>query len=123
MASDRTDAKRAIVEAEQDDPRLDAVIEQAQNLQLELLREKNLHAEQMRRSELGWFGRTFGGEKSAPSFIAELAMCVGFVLAGFCYYQTTVAVAEQIQFWSSHAERSLAISGAALGFIFGRGLS
>jgi hypothetical protein len=123
MASDRTDAKRAIVEAEQDDPRHDAVIGQAQNLQLDLLREKNRHAEQMRRTELGWFGRTFGGEKSAPSFIALFAMCVGFVLAGFCYYQTSVAVAEQVQFWSSHAERSLAFSGAALGFIFGMGLS
>jgi hypothetical protein len=80
----------------------------------DLLREKNRHAEQMRRTELGWFGRTFGGEKSAPSFIALFAMCVGFVLAGFCYYQTSVAVAEQVQFWSSHAERSLAFSGAAL---------
>ena len=105
MASDRTEAKRAIVEAEQDDPRHDEVIEQAQNLQLELLREKHRHTEQMRRTELGWFGRTFGGEKSAPSFIALFAMGVGFVLAGFCYNQTSVAIAEQVQFWSSHAER------------------
>jgi len=73
-AFDRKAAKAAIKEMQGADPEFDAVQSGAHDFQLKLTQENNRHAEKMREQEIGFFGRAFGGEKSAPvGFHAELS--------------------------------------------------
>jgi len=61
----REDAKGAIIQRDNDDPELDAVLSSAHHLQLHLIKETNRHSEAMRKTELGFFGRIIGGEATA----------------------------------------------------------
>lgn len=126
MASERSAAKSAIKQKSQDDPELDAVLSSGHDLQLKITQEQNRHAEAMHKADIGFLGRAFGGEKSAPTYIAFLAMVAGLVGAFFCWSQAIgsaehVVTAEVADYWSKQAERALAFGGAALAFIFGRG--
>ncbi|WP_029073589.1 hypothetical protein [Kaistia adipata] len=126
MASDRSAAKDAIQDKSKDDPELNAAISSGHDLQLKLTQEENRHAEKMHLANIGWLGRAFGGEQSAPTYIAFLAMVIGLGGTAYCWLQATGTPAspvapEQAEFWSKQAERALSFGAAALAFIFGRG--
>lgn len=126
MASDRSAAKKAIKQSSDDDPELDAALSSAHNLQLRITQETNRHEEAMRKTDIGFLGRAFGGEKSAPTYIAFLVTILGLAGTFFCWWQATGTIEtpttpEMVEFWSSQAERALAFAAAALAYIFGRG--
>lgn len=126
MASERSAAKSAITEQSQDDPELNAALSAGYEYQLRLTREQNRHAEQTQKTDLGFLGRAFGGEKSSPTYIAFIATAAGAFGAFFCWWQAIATperpvTPEVAEFWSKQAERALAFSAAALAFIFGRG--
>jgi hypothetical protein len=118
MASDREQAKSAIVSRDKDDPELDEVLNNAHQLQLELAREANRHAEEMR----GWFGRLIGDDRNAPVFVALLAMMIGLGVWVYCLYNAGNLNQAQTEFWGRWAERSLAFAASALAYIFGKGV-
>jgi len=126
MASDRSAAKGAIEESSPDDPELDAALSSGHDLQLKLAQEQNRHTEAMHKADIGFLGRAFGGEKSAPTYIAFIAMVAGLAGATFCWMQAVGTAENPIsietaEFWSKQAERALSFGAAALAFIFGRG--
>ena len=118
MAPDRKAAKGSVVKKGDEDPELDDAFGAAHKLQLSLAQENNRHTETMRRHDLGFFGRAFGGEKSAPTFIAAIAALFGVVGVGYSIYAGNMGNAE---IWSQQTERLLAFTVACLAFIFGRG--
>lgn len=126
MASDRSAAKKAIKQSSDDDPELDAALSSGHDLQLKLTQESNRHEEVMRKTDIGFLGWAFGGEKSAPTYIAFLVTILGLAGTLFCWWQAvgtneTPVSAEMVEFWSKQAERALAFAAASLAFIFGRG--
>lgn len=119
MASERNNAKSAILERGRDDPELDETLTSAHAYQLELAKEKNRHAERMRARDLGFFGKLAGGERVSPIFVAFLAMIAG--LAGAVYCWTHAGADSQIaDFWGKQAERAIGFATAAMTFILGR---
>jgi hypothetical protein len=122
MASEpsRGTAKQAMHDREHSDPELDETLAAGTRLQLDLVKENNRHAEANASRELGFLGKAFGGEKSAPTFVALVA-----VIAGVVGYGTAMWLASQdaasAEFWGTQMERALAFASAALAFIFGRG--
>jgi len=126
MASDRSAAKKAIKQTSDDDPELDAAFSSAHDLQLRLTQESNRHEEAMRKTDIGFLGRAFGGEKSAPTYIALLVTLLGLGGAFYCWFQVagaqgTPSGAEMVEFWSKQVERALAFAAASVAYIFGRG--
>ena len=122
MVSDRKAAKGSVVKKEVDDPELEEALSAATKHQLELKKEDNRHREQMHAQDIGVFGWAFGGEKSAPVYIAAIATLFGLAGAAFCWFQASgVQEVASIDFWSTKAERAIAFSGATLAYIFGRG--
>jgi hypothetical protein len=120
MASDRKAAKEAIQSSSAQDAELEEVLSGAHNYQLRLTQENNRHAEAMRKADIGFLGRAFGGEKSAPTYIAFLVTVAGLAGTGFCWYKAGVPGATT-EFWSTQAERAVAFAASALAYIFGRG--
>ncbi len=123
MASDREAAKGAVVKKETDDPELTSTLESAAKHQLDLKKEDNRHAETMNRQNLGFFGKAFGGEKSAPTYIAAVMAILGAIGAGYTIYKgSTIETAAQ-DYWSTQTEKLIAFTLASMTFIFGRGFS
>lgn len=121
MVSDpRQAAKRAITVRETDDPELDGALSDGRSLSLELVKENNRHASDMRSKELGYFGQIIGGETTAPTVVALFVVAVGF-LGGVGCWVAAGFNPEQGGFWSTQAERGFAVGSAALAFIFGKG--
>lgn len=120
MASEREDAKRAIMERGEADPELDQLLSGAHRLQLDLAKETNRHNETMRAKELGVFGKLVGGETTAPFTVALLVVVLGFAGAAACWVAAWNAPTSA-EFWAKQAERGIAVATAALAFIFGRG--
>lgn len=104
---------------------MEEAINSASRFQLEVLKENNRHIEAKIRHDLGVFGRAFGGEKSAPTYVALVAMVSGLAAVGVSFYMAAHAPevnnAEYVDFWGKQIERSIAFASAALAFIFGRG--
>jgi len=75
----------------------------------------------MFKHELGAAGRLLGGEKNAPVIIAAVVVLLGMV-AFFCCLVAESRYAANAQFWAQQGERGLGLSGAALGYIFGKGV-
>lgn len=122
MESDRQKAKGSIVSKKANDPDLDETLSSAENLQLQSKRAEYHHKEEMKSKDLGWLGSIFGGEKSAPTYIALLAMILGVFGAALCWYQASLIEDITVrEFWATQSERAIAFSSAALAFIFGRG--
>lgn len=117
---DRESAKKSISSRETNDPEFDEAFRSAKDFQLDTLKENNRHAEATHSSNLGLFGRAFGGEASAPTYVALIAMLVGFVGAGFSLYMAAKVPADG-EFWGKQVERLIAFGSASLAFIFGRG--
>jgi len=117
---DRKAARAAIEESVETDPEFEAAQASAHEFQLKLTQENNRHTEQMRKQEIGFFGRAFGGEKSAPTYVAFIVTVFGLVAAGFCLIMSAYNPAMN-EFWSTQAERAFAFSASALAYIFGRG--
>ncbi|MET3853439.1 hypothetical protein [Rhizobium sp. OAE497] len=117
---DRQAAKAAIKETQGADPEFDAVQSSAHDFQLKLTQENNRHSEHMRKQEIGFFGRAFGGEKSAPTYVAFIVTVFGLVAVGFCWGMAAYN-ASMTEFWSTQAERAMAFAASALAYIFGRG--
>jgi len=120
MASEREDAKKAIIARERDDPELADVLTGGHRFQLELARETNRHQEAMRAKDLGSFGWLMGGENTAPFTVALVVVMFGIVAAIGCWVAAWNAPTSA-EFWAKQAERGIAVSSAALAFIFGRG--
>jgi hypothetical protein len=115
---DRESAKKSISSKSTDDPELDEAIRAGRDFQLSILKENNRHTEEMKQKELGFFGRAFGGEKSAPTFIAAIGALLGEIGAGY----TLVDIqGENTAAWTQQTEKLLAFTSACLAFIFGRG--
>lgn len=120
-ASERAKAKEAITGRAEADPELSNAISEADALNVELTKESHRHELEMASQERGAMGRFFGGEKHAPTFIAFVAMSAGLLIGTLCLIAAFNDTADRA-FWGSQAERALAFAGAALAFIFGRGL-
>jgi hypothetical protein len=122
MASDRKAAKSAIQAQSSGDAELEETLTGAHNYQLKLTQENNRHMEAMRKADIGFLGRAFGGEKSAPTYIAFIATIGGMIGAAVCWgLAGNAEIPVNATFWSSQAERALAFASGALAFIFGRG--
>jgi hypothetical protein len=117
---DRESAKKSISSKETNDPELDEALRAAKDFQLDILKENNRHVEETHKANLGWFGRAFGGDASAPTYVALIAMMVGIVGAGLSLYMAAKAPGDG-EFWGKQFERLIAFASAALAFIFGRG--
>ena len=118
MAPNRKAAKDSVVKKGDDDPELDDALVAAHKLQLGLTQENNRHAEAMRRHDLGFFGRAFGGERSAPTYIAAIGALLGAIGTGITLLIGTPAEAAG---WTEQTEKLLAFTSTCLAFIFGRG--
>ena len=116
----RAGAKSTMSDREETDPEMDAKIAEGAKFQLEIIKENNRHVEATHKTDLGFLGIAFGGEKSAPTFVAMLAMIVGLVGAGAALTMAANSP-ETTDFWGTQVERAVAFSSAALAFIFGRG--
>jgi hypothetical protein len=77
------------------------------------------HEMNMRRAELGWFGKVFGGEAHASIVVAFVVIILGFT--GAIGLWVVAYYSGKPEFWSSEAHISLAAATSALGFVFGRG--
>jgi hypothetical protein len=119
---DRETAKKSISSKETTDPELDDALKSAKDFQLNILKENNRHLETTHKANLGFFGRAFGGENAAPTFIALTAMIVALVGIGFAYHMAA-EVPANAEFWGKQAERMIGFASACLAFIFGRGLT
>jgi len=117
---DRDSAKNSISDRETSDPEMEYALNSASKFQLEIVKENNRHVEAKIAHDLGFFGRAFGGEKSAPTYVALVAMLLGLFGAGVSIYMAAHD-ADSIEFWGKQIERSIAFASAALAFIFGRG--
>ncbi|WP_105437683.1 hypothetical protein [Neorhizobium sp. T25_13] len=120
MAFDRKAAKEAIQAKSGDDAEFDEAQVRAHDFQLKIAQENNRHEETMRRHDLGFLGRAFGGEKSAPTYIAFLVMVAMMMGAFYCWSRAGEA-GQATEFWSAQAERAIAFAASALAYIFGRG--
>lgn len=121
MASEREKAKGAVVKSDDEDAELEAALASAAKHQLDLKKEDNRHREEMNKMSLGFIGRAFGGEKSAPMFIAAIAAGLAFLAILYTLHQGSSAAPEMADYWSTQTERLIALMIAALTFIFGRG--
>ena len=121
MGSERAAAKKAITEREENDPELGQTLTTAHQLQLELAKETNRHTEAKIASELGFFGRLIGGEKTAPVVIALIVVLIGFGIGIGCLIAAGNAAAEQVALYDKYTERGFAIGTAALANLFGKG--
>lgn len=123
MASnfDRNAAKQEIKIKQQSDGDLSDKLTQAHIIQMDLTRLQNDHKLKTMRTEQGYLGKIFGSWNNVPMLTALLSVVFGLFAFTFCMY---IAIdAENKDFWSEYAKASLAFSGAALGYIFGRGNS
>jgi hypothetical protein len=118
--SDREVAKGSVVQKKDDDPELTDALSGAHGLQLAITKETNRHAEAMHKANLGFVGRAIGGEANAPVVVACIATLFGLICAVGCWI-AAAKYPDAFDFWGKQAERSIAFSGAALAFIFGRG--
>ena len=118
--SDRKIAKQDIVSTEENDPDLDASMEEAKSLQLETLRELHRHKEKQAKAPYG-LGGFLGSEQHAPNNIAFIALLLGFIGFLSCCSIAVYVDKESIDFWLRNSERSLTLSITALAHIFGRG--
>ncbi|MEZ5764896.1 MAG: hypothetical protein R3D69_11995 [Xanthobacteraceae bacterium] len=76
------------------------------------------HAEKTQAAELGWLGKCLGGEKSAPTSIAFIAVIIGSIIA---FISLCLAAGNKDPDFLTAFERALAFVSASLAFIFGRG--
>lgn len=122
MASDldRESAKESISARRPSDPEMQDVLDSASQFQLEIVKEQNRHLEAQMMSTLGFFGRAFGGEKNAPTFVAMIAMMAGLFGAAVATY-LVAKDPSAAAFWDKYIERAIAFASASLAFIFGRG--
>lgn len=119
MVTEREKAKGSIVAEDVGDPELDATLREAANQRLDAIKEANRHREKQARINQGLYG-ILGTRENAPNNIAFIAV----VLAFSSYTACVLAAgdnANQIEFWSRNADRSLAVALTALAYIFGRG--
>lgn len=77
------------------------------------------HSLAQSRLEFGMFG-VFGNAQSAPNHIAFVTLSMSVGLAAACLIASAFAAETEAKFLQSFAERSLALTGTCLGFIFGR---
>jgi hypothetical protein len=77
------------------------------------------HSLAQSKLEFGMFG-LFGNTQSAPNHIAFVALTMSVCLAAACLIASAFTVEAEAKFLQSFAERSFALSGTCLGFIFGR---
>lgn len=83
--SEREKAKGTITRRSDDDPELDLTLSEANRLKIEMTMEQNRSKEVLRRMEIGWFGRAFGGEKVSPTYFAAITALLGVIGAGTCW--------------------------------------
>lgn len=123
MASSREEAKSAVTGSASNDAELDTVLDAASKTQVDILKEKNRHAEANAAGERGLLGKLFGGNDSAPVFIASVAMIIGLVGAGICLAFGATKDEALADYWQLNFERAIAFASAALAFIFGKSKS
>lgn len=120
MASERENAKDAVVSSEENDPELDNALANAAKHQLDLKREDNRHKEKMNAQNLGFIGNLFGDGKSLPTTAALITIGMAFLVA-IGLYIAAYHSAGDAELWTANAERSLAVAAAALAYVFGKG--
>jgi hypothetical protein len=109
-SSEREDAKKGIVRREREDPEFDTALTDASRYQLEVTKEKNRHAQETQKTNLGWFGRLAGGPGSAPVFIAAIVALISLLGGLFC--------------WNSNPDLGktmIGLTASAMSYLFGRG--
>lgn len=122
MVVDRNQAKQQASPAEPSDPQLDTILSDAGALRVALEKEANRHREVFAKDERGKLGSLLGGESSAPVTIAFIAILIGSLVWIACLI-AAYCLPDQADFWSTQANRALAFSLTALGYVFGKGSS
>lgn len=124
MATDRNLAKASIKPEtpEDSDPELGQALSDASGLRVALEREKNRHVDDIEKGKRGFIGSILGDSGSAPLAIGFLALIFGGISWAWCLYMAQQNSAD-VAFWSSQAEKAMAFSATALGFVFGRSTS
>lgn len=79
------------------------------------------HDHNMRSLELGFMGRLIGASASTPTHIACVGVIGGLLLCAASLAASYFAPEAKAASWLAVFEHSLAFTGAALAFIFGRG--
>lgn len=120
MVSEREAAKQAASNREDEDPELTNALTRAHSYQLDLKKEDNRHAEAINQQNLGWIGNIIGDGKSVPTIAALATIFLTVLLAGGLYV-AMIYNPEYGDAFSTQAERSLAVAGAALAYVFGKG--
>jgi hypothetical protein len=122
MASERDEALNAVLSNEAaETSNLAVVIADGARLAEETkhLKLTHEHAINMKRADLGWFGRILGNEANAAIVIAFIVVVLGFSTAIALW--TAAYFTPNEQFWASEAHIALAAATTALGYVFGRG--
>lgn len=113
MASEREKAKNAITRTVSTDLELNAALADAKQEQYRVTAENNRHKEVIHAGELR--------EKMAPIFIAGIVVIAGILGAFLSGYMASKSQGpDSADYWSKMVERSIALSGMGLSFIFGR---
>ena len=118
MESERTRAKAAASDPEQNDPELLDQLADAGRYKVDLLREQNRSREAMAKIDAGWFGGIFGVGRNAQNVIAFLAFLICLAVAVGCF-AAAYRNAERADFWSQQAAVMTGLAGTALGFALG----
>jgi hypothetical protein len=122
MASERDEVMEGVTESQPaEPPKLEEAITTAQHLaeQTKQLQLTHQHKMEMKKADLGLFGRLFGAESQASISIAFVVVVCGLLTAAGLWwiaYATT-----NREFWSGEAHIALGAVTTALGYVFGRG--
>jgi hypothetical protein len=118
-APNRSQAKKGIVNQDQNDAEFTEVQQRAHQSQLELAKEKNRHEQAMLEQNLGFIGKFFGDGKNTPTLIALICVLFGGAMYVYCLSSSKSDIADAA-FWSENASRSLNLAITALAYIFGK---
>lgn len=119
MASEREEALREVIRVDDNSAnKLDEVLKDAALKRLSL---EQAHALQMRRAEMGIFGRLLGDQAHAPLVIAFLMLLFSLLTASLLW--TFAYRSGKTEFWSGEAHIAFGGALTALGYIFGKGSS
>ncbi|SDE07239.1 hypothetical protein SAMN04487996_103268 [Dyadobacter soli] len=120
MEPSKVQAKKGILKKDQTGTRFTDIQLAAHQAELEMTREQNRHAKEMRTTELGFLGKFFGDGRNTQTFVALIAVFSGVSIFATCLFAAYCKPVEA-HFWSESGSKSLAFAGTALGYLFGRG--
>lgn len=121
MALDRAGAKAAVSDKDSDDPELSAGLDAANDYRLKIAEHK--HAQTLIDKELGWLGRFLGGDRSAPTAVASIALGLSIIVFFSMYLLAAFGdlTDDKAKLIVSAADKCMALGTLALGYVCGKG--